>query len=57
MSHIVVGLSLAVSNYAYQACSANPDYAVAMERSWFQFGALLAVWIAGRILSAGEHQR
>jgi hypothetical protein len=42
---LIVGAALAASNFAWQLGGAQ-DWAVATERSWFQFTACLAVGLA-----------
>jgi len=44
-----------VANYIYQAFRAAPDWAIATERSWFQFVALAAFGISWAIASI-NHQ-
>jgi hypothetical protein len=48
MNYIVVGFSLTATNFLYQTFTSH-DYAVALDRSWFQVTALFAAWLVTRL--------
>ncbi|MFT6988195.1 MAG: hypothetical protein ACJASL_000155 [Paraglaciecola sp.] len=43
MSKFIVGLGWVLSNFAYQYISGDCDYSIAMERSYFQVVAMVAI--------------
>jgi hypothetical protein len=43
---MVPAISVVSANFLYQALRAVPDWSLAIERSWFQATALIAVGIA-----------
>lgn len=51
MAAIAIILGLSAGNFFYQAVMVSPDYALALERSFFQASAIIA-FIVIRALSA-----
>ena len=53
-SMIPTGIFLTIGNFLYQALAGSHDWSVAVDRSYFQWVAILCVWIAIRMHKSWE---
>lgn len=51
MDYIVCILAILIGNFVHQSALSAPDYSIALERAYYQLGAVLVLWTTRKLTS------
>ena len=51
MDYIVCILAILIGNFVHQSALSAPDYSIALERAYYQLGAVLVLWTTRKLIS------